>query len=287
MNLKRAAGLEYLGLVTRLLQAARNCSPTGGLWEAADLQWWWRRDQHPDPHHQTFWLQDGVPAAALVLTNWGDRWQCDLLSADHEPTRWLSILWPDALDQMNSLKANPVELMVRPDDLYLVEALTRAGFSVEDGDGVTAWMDAAERPPVPPILRGFELLDRSQLSNQPHHLITRNGGAVAARLSECSLYRPALDLAIYSPEGRAVTYGVFWADPVTAVGLVEPMRTEDGYQGLGLARHLLAVGLERLAGAGCSRMKVSFDPLNAPAQRLYLGAGFQPISSTRNYVRGG
>ncbi|MHB8312688.1 MAG: hypothetical protein ACYDD0_05235 [Candidatus Dormibacteria bacterium] len=102
---------------------------------------------------------------------------------------------------MNSVKANPVELMVSPDDPYLVEALTRAGFAAEAGGGVTAWLDAAKRPPVPPMLGGLELVDRSRLSNQAHHLITRKGVAVAARLAECSLYRPTLDLAIYSPEG--------------------------------------------------------------------------------------
>jgi GNAT superfamily N-acetyltransferase len=105
------------------------------------------------------------------------------------------------------------------------------------------------------------------------------------RLAECSLYRPTLDLAIYSPSREPAAYGLFWADPVTGVGLVEPMRTADPYQGLGLARHLFAVGLDRLASAGCSRLKVSFDPLNEPARRLYRGAGFHPVSATRTYIR--
>ena len=41
---------------------------------------------------------------------------------------------------------------------------------------------------------------------------------------------------------------------------------------------LLAEGLERLAAAGCTRFKVSFDPSNTAAARLYLGAGFRPVS---------
>jgi hypothetical protein len=46
---RQAAGLEYLELATALLQRARLSDPVAGLWEAADLQWWWRRDQHADP----------------------------------------------------------------------------------------------------------------------------------------------------------------------------------------------------------------------------------------------
>ncbi len=46
------------------------------------------------------------------------------------------------------------------------------------------------------------------------------------------MYRADLDLAVYAPNGDIAAYGLFWADPVTGVGLVEPMRTEDAYQGL-------------------------------------------------------
>jgi hypothetical protein len=31
---------DYLDLVTGLLQRCRLADPTGGLWEAADYQWW-------------------------------------------------------------------------------------------------------------------------------------------------------------------------------------------------------------------------------------------------------
>lgn len=35
-----------------------------------------------------------------------------------------------------------------------------------------------------------------------------------------------LDLAVYDGDGAVTAYGLFWADPHTGVGLVEPMRTE-------------------------------------------------------------
>ncbi len=60
-------------------------------------------------------------------------------------------------------------------------------------------------------------------------MVGRNGGRVAELLAECSLYRPELDLAVYAPRGEVAGYGLFWADPETGVGLVEPMRTEDEF----------------------------------------------------------
>ncbi len=97
------------------------------------------------------------------------------------------------------------------------------------------------------------------------------------------MYRADLDLAVYAPNGDIAAYGLFWADPVTGVGLVEPMRTEDAYQGLGLARHVLTSGLDRLAAHGCSSLKVSYLEGNDAARRLYLGAGFRPGPTSRTY----
>jgi predicted N-acetyltransferase YhbS len=68
-------------------------------------------------------------------------------------------------------------------------------------------------------------------------------------------------------------YGLFWPDPVTRVGLVEPLRTEHGFQRLGIASHILAYGLDLLARRGCRRFKVSNDI------DLYLRAGFRPDRS--------
>jgi hypothetical protein len=58
MNLivRQVSGIEYLDMVTHLLQQIRLASAEAGVWEAADLQWAWRKDQHPDPSMGTFWI---------------------------------------------------------------------------------------------------------------------------------------------------------------------------------------------------------------------------------------
>ncbi len=281
----QTSGLEYLQLVTALLQRARRSNPTGGLWEAADLQWWWRRDQHQDPGHQTFWLDYDTPIAAAILTDWGGRWACDLLSADHDLSDVVGTVWPRALGQIDALADVTVEMTVGDDDLALADLVTRAGFRTTDELDVTAWMPAAERAGPTPLPDEFELVARSDVATLPHHMIGRNGNQIGRRLIECSLYQPALDLVVYAPNRDVAAYGLFWADPVTGVGLVEPMRTEAAYQGLGLARHVLTAGLDRLAAHGCSRLKVSYLPGNEAARRLYLGVGFRQCSTSRTYRR--
>jgi GNAT superfamily N-acetyltransferase len=100
----------------------------------------------------------------------------------------------------------------------------------------------------------------------------RNGDEVEARLRECSLYDPELDLAVMMEDGEDAGYALFWFDEVTRVGILEPMRVEDAYQRRGLGRSLLAAGLERLAARGSERFKIQFG--GGSGRDLYLGAGF-------------
>jgi len=281
---RQATGFEYLALVTQLLQQARLVSATGGLWEAADMHWWWRIDQHPEPEHQTFWMDGDSPVAAVVFQNWGEHLECVLMGVDGLGPP-LSEIWATALEKLEATEPEPVDMIIRDDDTMLIELAERAGFKDTNEPTMTCWMDADERRPIRAIAEGFELLTRSDTSDRPHPMIPRNPDDVADRLAECSLYRPELDLSVWSATGEVAGYGLFWPDPVTRVGLVEPMRTNDEYQGRGIASHLFDSGLEGLAEAGCTRLKVTYEVGNEAAQRAYLGAGFHPTTGDRTYRR--
>jgi hypothetical protein len=69
----RASGLEYLALATQLLHRVRLPDPGAGVWEAADLQWWWRTPWRSDAIDQLFWIDDEGPVASVVLTEWDRR----------------------------------------------------------------------------------------------------------------------------------------------------------------------------------------------------------------------
>ena len=110
--------------------------------------------------------------------------------------------------------------------------------------------------------------------------LERNRPDPEPRLRQTSLYRPDLDLVIHDRHGSVAAYGLFWCDPETATGLVEPMRTEDEHQRRGLARHLLTTGLDLLAASGASRIKICYEPDNPASSHLYLSVGFQPDRRT-------
>jgi ribosomal protein S18 acetylase RimI-like enzyme len=192
----------------------------------------------------------------------------------------LSTLWRRAVEAIDALGIETVEMLVDDDDAELADLLVGAGCVAGERDGTT-WMDADERPEVTPLPEGFVLVDRAHETTGPHPMRHRNGEQVESRLRQCSLYDPALDLAVETADGQVGGYALFWFDPVTRVGMLEPMRVEDEFQRRGLARAMLTAGLERLASRGARRLKVSYT--TAAARSLYVGAGFQVTSTGTSY----
>jgi ribosomal protein S18 acetylase RimI-like enzyme len=284
---RRATGFDHLELVTTLLQAARRANPGGGVWDAADFQWAWRRDRHPDPKASTFWLDDdGAPVAALVFTDWGDHTGCDLLDARHDSQHALDVAGARFDELLDAYAGAALEMNITVGDGALVDAAVAHGFVPTDYVEVITTMDAAAREHPTALPDGFVLSSYAQRRDRPHHMVARSGDDVAERLAECSLYRPDLDLCVIeATTGAVAAYGLFWADLVTGLGVVEPMRTEDAFQGRGLASGLLRAGLEGLVTAGCPMLKIIHAADNEPAKRAYRGAGFRPQNECRTYRR--
>ena len=269
-----ASGLDALDLVTALLHRARMADARAGLWEAADFHWWWRKPRRSDTLEQAFWLDDGGPVGAVMLTDWGGFWGCDPILLPGADPVLADLVWAEAMERIHALElgGEAVESRVRDDNSSAISRLTRAGFEATDERGAVTWMDAGDRPAPRQPPSGFELIDRAACHGDPHWLSARGGPDTEARLQQTTLYDPGLDLAIRAPDGRIAAYGLFWFDPVTHVGLVEPMRTEEGWQRRGLARSVLATGLDRLAKHGATRMKVGWS--SPPGRALYLSTGF-------------
>ena len=268
-----------------LLQRVRRVHPTAGSLEAADLQWWWRTPRATDDLHQLFWFDHlGRPEAAVIATDWGDRIALDPIVMPDATPDWVAHVIERGLAHASKSGFDDVVVVVDHADDVLGEALVGHGFAIEeDGtDGssvslsvVSAWLAGDARPEISPLPEDYRLSSRLDTLLRPHHMIHRSGPDVETRLRQTSLYRPDLDLLVLDRRDRVAAYGLFWFDPETATGLVEPMRTEDDHQRRGLARHLLTAGIDLLVEAGAVRVKICFKPDNPAARDLYLSVGFE------------
>ena len=263
-------GRERLEVTTGVLQRARLADPVGGVWEAADPQWWWRRPRPTDELPVPVWSDQIGPCAVLNVMDClgrshaeragrsdgpgpeGAHWQVDLFVVPEtiDPQE----IWSALVVMLEQHRPVSAEIAVREDDQALIGRLMARGFTSIGDPSPIMWMDTANRPPVLEPPEGFRIVDRASQPADGHPM----GSEVQARLQECSLYDPTLDLAMIAPDGQVAGYGLFWADLVTGVGMLEPMRVNEACQRHGLAKTLLASGLDRLAHKGIQRIKVTF-----------------------------
>ena len=283
MREEHRVGVHYLEAVTSLLQRARSAHPTKGLYEAADLQWWWRNPRPTDNLDQLFWFDDlGRPEAAVVATDWGDWIALDPIVMPDATSEQVAQVVERGLAHAGESGFEAVQLEVDRADDVMRALLVGHGFTVKEEGTVESWLNAEARPTASPLHEDYRLSNRLDTMQRPHHMISakRNHADVEPRLRQTSLYRPNLDLVVHDGSDKPAAYGLFWFDPETATGLVEPMRTEDEHQRRGLARHVLTTGIDRLAEAGAERIKICFEPDNPAARELYLSVGFEPVKQT-------
>jgi hypothetical protein len=272
-------GREALEVLSSLCQRIRRADPQRRAWEAADLQWWWRRARTTDELGQLVMRAGGGDvSAAVVLTDFDRYCQLDVLTVPGCQPGELEAAWALAADRAHSWDDPVIEAIV---DVHDEGALHAEDFTEGVDRYVDAWLDAIDRPAVPAMPAGFTLHSQAQRPTAPHHLEARNDEQISSRLAQCAAYDTALDLYVTGPDGTPCAYGLFWSDPVTRVGLVEPMRTEEPYEHRGIASHVLAVGLDLLSAKGCTRLKVS------SAGGLYVRAGFTPGPSASTLYRSG
>ncbi|MBA2773938.1 MAG: GNAT family N-acetyltransferase [Nocardioidaceae bacterium] len=217
----------------------------------------------------------------MLLTSWrDDLWQCDPVIVPRVSGLEPQGMWVRALEQIGEHAVGGFEVPVRDDDRAFEELAEGSGLVAGERSNI-AWMDAADRRSVRSLAEGFALVDRTQRRDTPHPMRHRNGDGVGERLGQCSLYDPELDLAVETVDARVVSYSLYWFDPVTKVGLVEPVRVEDEHQRRGLGRAMLTAGIDPLALRGAQRVKIGFG--TEAAAGLYQGVGFQPTTTDTWY----
>lgn len=282
MHEEHRRGIRYLEEVTFLLQQVRTAHPTAGVYEAADYQWWWRVPRRTDDLPQLFWFDEtGRPQAAVVVTAWGHGVGLDPITMPDPTPDWIAHIVERGLAHASQLGLGPVEIVVAGTDEVMADVLGVHGFRVTEDEMVDSWLPGHARPSISPLHQDYRLASRLDTLSAPHHMRARSGPDVEERLRQTSLYRADLDLVVLDADDQPAAYGLFWFDPETATGLVEPMRTEDRHQRRGLGRHVLTTGINRLVDLGAQRIKVAYRHEDPVARALYTGAGF---SSARQCV---
>jgi hypothetical protein len=155
-------GLDRLNATTAVLQRARLADPLGEMWEAADVQWWWRRPRPTDELALPAWFDEAGPVAAAGLTAWGDTWEADVFAVpsivDAEEF-WAATRWkPPPRHRCTAL-----QVLVFGDGTPLADLASQSGFAMTE--------ECRARPGwTPPVAQadGCAIVDRVTRRDRLH-----------------------------------------------------------------------------------------------------------------------
>jgi ribosomal protein S18 acetylase RimI-like enzyme len=101
------------------------------------------------------------------------------------------------------------------------------------------------------------------------------------------LYRRELDLVVEDADGYLAGYGIGWLDPVSKSLLFEPIGTDPGHGGRGLAKALCSEMLRRAVALGATEAVVGPRGDNAYPlpRRVYEGLGMREVAQVFTFTR--
>jgi ribosomal protein S18 acetylase RimI-like enzyme len=93
------------------------------------------------------------------------------------------------------------------------------------------------------------------------------------------------ELVVVAPGGRFAAYLIYWIDPISKSGLVEPVGCHSDFQRRGLTRALMYEGMRRMVEQGMTTAVVLHEaPTENPASTaLYRSVGFSPKYGSYEY----
>jgi mycothiol synthase len=173
------------------------------------------------------------------------------------------------------------------------EELEAAGFASQAEVGDNSWFQlmlerSADIPaPEADVPAGFSIRSLRGPSEVEeyvalHRAAFQSESMTAAwrlRTLQQPAYRPELDLVAVAPDGRLAGFCVCWFDLFgpsgRPSGQIEPLGVHPDFQGQGLARAILAEGINRLQQLGAERVLVETDNYRPAAIALYESVGFR------------
>jgi len=89
-------------------------------------------------------------------------------------------------------------------------------------------------------------------------------------------FDPARELVAVAPDGQFTAFVVIWFEPISKIGLFEPVGTHESFQRRGLGKALMSEGLRRMRAAGMTQARVNhqFAADNPASAALYASMGF-------------
>ena len=289
--------------MTSVLALGRKTSPLAYYVHIGDLSWWMfysEEDLSQWKERIRLWEFEGrLCGWSLIDPLWEsfDLFLLPEICSTEQAQDILDRTITQAEEIMKKNQSNRIRTFwVSESDQDLIRNLQERGFSCEDH-----FMWYLEHPLKQPIQSsklpmGFVIhpvrdeKDAIQRATASHSAFeskktTRDYWLRYQRFMRSPVYNPNCDLVSKTPNGQVASFCTIWPDPVSHIGLFEPVGTHKKFQGQGLGKAIVLAGLQQLQSWGMKSAMVCIGNDNHPAEEMYLGLGFKPKIKLYTYTK--
>jgi len=94
------------------------------------------------------------------------------------------------------------------------------------------------------------------------------------RLMKAPSYGDAIDLVVETDKGEIIAYCTLWDDPISKIGILEPVACVEEHRRKGIMKSTLLYGMNLLKERGTKYVYVGTGGKNIASQTLYKSVGF-------------
>jgi mycothiol synthase len=277
-------GPAALARLVAFQSACRAADPLGGLWDAADVQWWFRDEAPEQLSDWVVCVDDAGRDLGWTSVSAADRHLDWDVRPDASGGAEAVAMLRAGIERLRALgpSAEPFRVDVREDDSTGAQVLRDLGFH-PTGRELVQTVLALDRPPdaapLPGAFRVRSLSGREEVAARValHHAVFPAEPLTAdeyERIRAAPQYREDLDLVAVAGDGSLAGFATVWMDDASGVAVFEPVGVHPAHRRRGLGRALLAEGLRRVCARGARVAKVSYASANEASRDLYRAVGF-------------
>lgn len=167
-------------------------------------------------------------------------------------------------------------------DEKTIDCLGNLGYELQPGNYIQTLRSLDMPIPSPVLPEGFQI--RSASGEHEAHLLVEVHKGSFGKLWTSDEYLKVMrtpgfsidhELVVVAPDGRFAAFLIYWLDPVSKSGLLEPVGCHKDFQRRGLSKALIYEAMQRMVNAGMEKAVVLYESDNPAAKNLYTSVGFK------------
>lgn len=167
------------------------------------------------------------------------------------------------------------------EDKLLISTLEQGGYSYTDNLGYHGICDLSKILPHSPLPKGFSIRisQKSDVERRVELFGLPTGGIGTSaeryeRMMNSTSFCDAMDFVVQSSTEEIIAYCTMWDDPISKIGLLEPVACVAEYRRKGIMKSTLLYGMNLLRESGTKYIYVGTGGKNIASQALYKSVGF-------------